>query len=855
MTTPRVAFVAVFHETNTFSSGETGRDGFAARWYRGGQLHDAFASTKTVGGGFLDGAAEAGMTVVPVFGAFATPSGPVTRPAFDDILAEIEQGLTDLEVDGILLELHGDLFVSGSEDAEAEIVSLVSRLQPGRPIAAVTDLHANVSVPRLTELAILVGYRTNPHVDTWATGRRAALLLADVIAGRLAPVREHAGLPIVAAPSVQQTADEPLRSLIALADELEADPRLVDVTVHAGYAYGDSASTGMGFSATADAAHRAAARDAVDRLKALAARTASVFRTSFPSAADAILEAVTAPGLVAIADTGDNINGGSPGDTTWLSHLAIRHPERRFLTTIADPAAVQIARTAGVGARVSLSLGGHASTTSGEPITGEAEVLAITDGVFRNEGPMATGNRIDMHGAAVVRIANLTVLIQGSATQPNDSAMFRSAGIDLNDVDVVLLKGAAAIRADWSPRVSRIIDAGTLGETDQVLSRLDYRRAALLPAPAVLVEHQDVAGAPAMFPSAARIGERIIVVWSDTPDGWPGGRALGSWSDDDGRTWSAPVVVATPAPGEASVVSALSLTPRADGTVRFAYNGVTWPTPNAADRIATVSFTDSTDGERWSDPITLQSPYAFPAVYGEIVPVPGGEIMPIWGRRSSDEHWRAGVWFAEDGTTWQEHGNVGWAPVAALDEHYVDDGSQNVDDDIAEQISQPRFRPHDATGGFNETSIQRVSDGALRAIVRQQGVAGASDPLMLFTTASGDDGRTWSAPTELGFTGMSPCLRVLPDGRLLLAYRRTVPTVADTAAVEVRIGSPDAARWSLPLPLPTGSDEPLPYEYQVGYPSIVTSVTSGEHLVLHYSYRDGEGRLLRLARIRVPELG
>ncbi|RZI94584.1 MAG: hypothetical protein EOO67_04340, partial [Microbacterium sp.] len=589
------------------------------------------------------------------------------------------------------------------------------------------------------------------------------------------------------------------------------------------------------------------------RLAALAARTAGVFRTDFLDPSQAIDEAVAAPGLVAIADTGDNINGGSPGDSTWLSHLALKHPGHRFLTTIADPAALQAARAAGIGARLHLRFGGYSSPRSGPPLAGEATVLALGDGVFFNEGPMATGNRIDMQGAALVRLANLTVLIQGTATQPNDSAMFRSLGVDLSAVDVVLLKGAAAIRADWADRVSLILEAGTPGETDQVLSRLEYRRATRLPDPAQLVDHQDVAAAPSMFPSAARIGDRIVAAWCDTPDGWPGGRALGSWSDDDGRTWAAPIVVAAPPAGEDSVGSAVSLTARADGSIRFVFNGITWASPQASDRVSTVWYTDSVDGEHWSEPVRVSSPYAFAAVYGEIVPVAGGEIMPIWGRRTDDEHWRSGVWFTADGRDWQEHGTVGWAPVTALAEDYVDGGSQVVQDDVAEQVSQPSFRPHDATGGFNETSIQRDGQGRLRAIVRQQGVAGASDPLMLFTTASDDDGRTWSEPVELGFCGMSPCLRVLPDGRLLLAYRRTVPTAADTAAVEVRIGTPDAHAWSPALALPTGGDEPLPYEYQVGYPAIVPSAVAGEHLVLHYSYREGEGRIVRLARIRVPD--
>lgn len=478
----RVAFVGVFHETNTFSPLLTTRDDFAARWYRGEELRKAFAGTRTVGGGFFDGGAEHGFEIVPIFGAFATPSGPVTAETFDAILQEIEDGLRAADgIDAVLLELHGDLFVQGRVDPEDDIVELIRRTVPGRTVSGVTDLHANMAVPRLRGLDVHVGYRTNPHVDTWETGFRAAALLADVLADRLDPVRAHAGVAYVAPPSVQLTANEPLRGLLALADELERDERLRDVSVHAGYAYGDSASTGLGFSATADRADAELAEQAVATLRAEAIRTISAFERDFATPEDAVAQAVAGQSPVVIADTGDNINGGSPGDTTWLLHIAAQYPGRTFLTTIADRAALGAARAAGVGGSTQLSIGGKASGTSGHPINATVDVAALGDGVFHNEGPMARGNRIDMDGAAVVTYDNVTVLLQGVPVQPNDSAMFRSLGLTPEAFDVICLKGAAAVRADWAPRVSEIIDAGTVGETDQVLSRLTYERANLVP--------------------------------------------------------------------------------------------------------------------------------------------------------------------------------------------------------------------------------------------------------------------------------------------------------------------------------------------------------------------------------------
>lgn len=475
---PRVAFLGVYHETNTFSPVPTGLADFAGRWYRGQEITEQFAGTRTVGGGFIDGARAAEVELVPVFAAYATPSGPVTREAFEAIRTAIDDGLDAAgPIDGVLFELHGDLVVDGEHDAEEALVAAVRERLPGRPIATVLDLHANMSLPRLRDVEILVGYRTNPHVDTYERGLEAVALLAPLLQGEAAPYRAHRGLALVVAPLAQRTDDEPLRSLYARADELQAQTGVLNVTVHAGYAYADTEYTGLGFEATARADRRELAERAVEQLLELAISLAPAFRRDVPDAAESVERAVAGSPTTVIADTGDNINGGAPGDTTWLLREALRYPGRRFLGTIADPAALRAFEQAGVGARVGVALGGWASPRSGAPIEAEVEVLRLTDGRFTNVGPMSTGATVSMHGAAWVRFANVDLVVQGAARQPNDPAMFTSMGIAVDDYDVLLLKGAAALRAAWAPVVAGIVDAATPGETDSLVGRLEYRRA------------------------------------------------------------------------------------------------------------------------------------------------------------------------------------------------------------------------------------------------------------------------------------------------------------------------------------------------------------------------------------------
>lgn len=473
----RVGIIGVFHETNVFSPVPTEWESFARRYRREGLL-DAFADTRTVVGGFIDGASRHGWEVVPILGAYATPAGLVTRDAMTALATSLQEELDAAsEVDGVLLELHGAMVADQSPDAEEEILRQIQERWPDARVAVVLDLHANLARPRLEAADVLTGYRTNPHVDTYERGLAAAAQLRTLLGGAPKPHRAHRGLPLVAPPVTQGTDSAPLRDLIAQAMELEHDLGLDDVTVHAGFAYADVPHLGMGFSATTRPEHSEKAEQAVEALAASAWSDRHAFDRPLLSAAEAFTSAATKPGCIAVADTGDNINGGAPGDATWLLHEALARPEVQTLSSVWDPNALREIRTAGPGAHIRVRLGGKSMAASGPPLDLEVDVLRLGDGVFTNSGPMATGARVSMGAAAVVRHAGLVVVVQQQPVQPNDPELFRSLGLTPEDYDVVLLKGAAAVRAAWSKVARDVVDAATPGVTDSDLTRLEFHRA------------------------------------------------------------------------------------------------------------------------------------------------------------------------------------------------------------------------------------------------------------------------------------------------------------------------------------------------------------------------------------------
>lgn len=475
----QVAVIALFHETNTFSPVPTDVTAFEAEgWYDGDALLHRYQGTKTVVGGFLDGLAERAHVPVGVFGVYATPAGRVTAQAWSVLTERVLAGLARLvRFDAILFELHGAMVVEGCDDPEAEICAAVRDIAGDRPVVAVTDYHANMTPQLLATVDLLVGYRTNPHIDTWETGRDAARHLDAMLAGGPRPSVVFGTVPVIAPAIAQGTSAWPSVRWLLRARELERRGDLLDVTVHGGYAYADVGYAGMGVTAST-LGPVTQARAAVEELCELAWSMRADLRPQLPAPVEAIAAAVdrrhgVGVGPVGVADTGDNINGGTSGDGLALVAAVREHASQRYLTTWVHPGLLQAAVAGGAGTTVSVPAE-LAEATGHE----RAEVLAVIDGEFVNQGPMASGKRVSMGRSATLRIGNVDLLLQGRATQPNDPQMFRSAGLRPEDYDLVLLKGAAALRAGWAGVVRDLVDAATPGVSDSRLERLPYRNLA-----------------------------------------------------------------------------------------------------------------------------------------------------------------------------------------------------------------------------------------------------------------------------------------------------------------------------------------------------------------------------------------
>jgi microcystin degradation protein MlrC len=190
-----------------------------------------------------------------------------------------------------------------------------------------------------------------------------------------------------------------------------------------------------------------------------------------------------ATGPVALMDLGDNVGGGSAGDSTFLLAELLRQDAAGWVVTLADPEAVQEAVRAGVGARFHGWVGGKSDTLHGEPVRVRGRVASLHDGRYVEPEVRHGGERYyDMGLTARVvgegSTADLpnVLLLTTKRSTPNSLHQLTSCGVHPERQRILVVKGAIAPRAAYEPVVARIIEVDTPGATAVNPGRFTYAR-------------------------------------------------------------------------------------------------------------------------------------------------------------------------------------------------------------------------------------------------------------------------------------------------------------------------------------------------------------------------------------------
>lgn len=477
----RVLVAGFLHETNTFASTPAGWDNFVngegfPRMHRGAEVLE-LARVNIPAGGFLS-AADPDWELIPVIWCAASPSAPVTRDAFERVASLIVDACRDQRPDAVYLDLHGAMVTEDFDDGDGELLRRVREVVgAGVPIAVSLDLHANVTALMLDSADAMVAYRTYPHVDMAETGVRSADQLRTLLTG----VRLHAAaepLDFLIPINSGSTFLEPARRLYAELAELEADG--VVLTFAAGFPaadFPDCRPCVFGYGPDA-----AAVRRTVEELAARVAAAEPEFALDALAADRAVARAVELLGQgvrpVVIADTQDNPGAG--GDATSLGllrELLIADVEGSVLAALWDPAVAEAATRAGVGAVITARFPGS-GVPGDEPLTVDLEVIALTSGEIRFDGPMMHGNRLSLGPSCLLRHGNLRVVVNAHKAQIMDRNQIRAAGLDPEDQAIVAVKSSVHFRGDYQPMAGAVLVALAPGPMRADPAEFEWRRLA-----------------------------------------------------------------------------------------------------------------------------------------------------------------------------------------------------------------------------------------------------------------------------------------------------------------------------------------------------------------------------------------
>ena len=465
----RIAVARLWHEGNSFTPVATRLGHFRAReWHEGAQAAAFYAGTRTELGAAVDFFRERS-EFTPVFlrCAAAPPGGPVEERDLKQIIGEIVEGVRSAKADALYLSLHGALIGSETLRADVTLLEAARRALGNRRLAASFDLHANLD-PAIAELVdIVVGYKTYPHVDMYETGWKALDLLTR---SDLNPVVAIAKAGTILPSFKMRTAAGPMAAIEALARK-STGGKILDVTPFGGFAYGDSPCAGASVAVTADG-DRHAAESVASELSKRIYECRAEFAVALPSPEAAFSKLKRTAKPAAILEPADNPLSGGVGDTTGLLKSFLGYRERGVFAFFWDP---ELAARCQPGMTLDVQLGGRLSQTWGPPVSLSVEVERVTDGRFRNAGPMERGLEVNLGPTAVLRAASLRIIVTSSCQSPNDMEYFRLHGIDLAQVDLVCAKAKNHFRAAFAELFDPIVEVDTTGPAAADLRKLPFK--------------------------------------------------------------------------------------------------------------------------------------------------------------------------------------------------------------------------------------------------------------------------------------------------------------------------------------------------------------------------------------------
>lgn len=480
--TRRLAVARLWYEANSFNPTPQPLSTFEGReWVCGPDAEAHYTGTATEMGAVVAfGRDNPDWQITYLRCTSAPPGGPVAQDDLDRLIDEIVSGIRSGRHDAVYLSLHGALI--GTRDLSPDhtlLVQVRAAIGPDVPLAVSFDMHACLNPAIAPLLDVVTVYRTYPHVDMFETAARALVLLRDTVEQKVTPVVTLHPVPMLVPSHDMRTDQGPMAELLALARDATA-PGLHHVELVGGFAFAD---TPHAHACIAICHERGAdVTSLAKRLEAAMLDRHAAFIPSLPGPEAGLQLAFDALGAgarwpVAVLDAADNPLSGGLGDTTaLLREVMARKPDCPVVFAFFhDPALVARAHAVGPGAEIAAQLGGRVAPDFGAPVAFRGTVARLTNGRFRNTGPMERGMPVNLGRTAVLQSGPLRIVVSETCQSANDPGWCALHGIDLAQTALFCVKAKNHFRASFGPTCGAIITVDAPGPAPADQRLLRYR--------------------------------------------------------------------------------------------------------------------------------------------------------------------------------------------------------------------------------------------------------------------------------------------------------------------------------------------------------------------------------------------
>jgi microcystin degradation protein MlrC len=463
-------------EVSTFNPDPCGYEDFAVR--QGTEMFDFHQSVRyEVGGAMEVFASLPDVQLVPTYSAIGITSGGILSKSgwlrlADEFLNAVRSAPP---VDAVYFSMHGALASEVEFDPEGYLLAETRKILGEEiPIVVSLDLHGILTEKMLEHSDAVVAFHTYPHVDFFETGQRAARLLLRILCAGARPVTAKVDIPALVRGDELITATGLYGQSIRLAQSVERRTDGLSAAVLIGNPFTDVPELQSCVVVVLDGNASGAQEEALKIAENFWSNheRMHVPLTSVEAMTKIALEHEI--GTLVLVDAADATSSGASGDSNVIVRALLEAGYRgKLLAPIVDEPAVDRAFVAGVGATISLTVGGTLDPQRFKALPLKVTVRMLSDGRVRSE---SFGGEWQAGRTAVLEAGNLTLVATSRAVSLYDRSLFYAHGQDPRNFSAVVVKSPHCQHHMYAAWCARLVHVDAAGSTSANLRSLGHFR-------------------------------------------------------------------------------------------------------------------------------------------------------------------------------------------------------------------------------------------------------------------------------------------------------------------------------------------------------------------------------------------